>query len=306
MLGAAVRRWRGRGAVCLWRLLAVCCLVSSAFAQYRFDSWTADTGLPQNIIRAIHQTPDGYLWIATLDGLARFDGVRFTVFNRSNSPGIKGNRFTTLYEDLLQIATLQWYAANTTTSFYIGNPTASAIIFDGANMWVADVNSNVRKLRTNDGLIIDKFGTDPSVQKMAFDGANIWTVSITDNSVRKIRASDGETLGTFDVGLSSPIGITFDGANIWVTNSGTNSVTKLRASDGSNPENFSVGNNPSGIAFDGANIWIVNQGDNTVTKLRASDGANLGTFRTGDGPTGIAFDGAHIWVVAFNGTVSKF
>ena len=62
-------------------------------AQYRAMNWTADSGLPQNIIRGIVQTPDGYLWIATLNGVARFDGVRFTVFDRSNSPGITANRF---------------------------------------------------------------------------------------------------------------------------------------------------------------------------------------------------------------------
>jgi signal transduction histidine kinase/ligand-binding sensor domain-containing protein len=76
-----------------------CGAPAAAQAQYRFDHWTADTGLPQNIITAIHQTRDGYLWIATLDGLARFDGVRFTIFDKSNSPGISSNRFTSLYED---------------------------------------------------------------------------------------------------------------------------------------------------------------------------------------------------------------
>jgi ligand-binding sensor domain-containing protein len=73
--------------------------ISTAQAQYRFDHWTAETGLPQNIISAIHQTPDGYLWLATLDGLTRFDGVRFTVFNKSNTPGIRTNRFNCLYQD---------------------------------------------------------------------------------------------------------------------------------------------------------------------------------------------------------------
>src|SRR5262245_35596432 len=68
-------------------------------AQYRFDHWTAETGLPQNIITAIHQTPEGYLWVATLDGLTRFDGVRFTVFNKSNTPGLSSNRFYCLYQD---------------------------------------------------------------------------------------------------------------------------------------------------------------------------------------------------------------
>jgi signal transduction histidine kinase/ligand-binding sensor domain-containing protein len=92
------RKW---GFVWFGRLvLAVACLCSTtAFAQYRFDHWTADNGLPQNSVRDILQTRDGYLWLATFDGLVRFDGVRFTVFNKSNSPGLVSNRFLQLYED---------------------------------------------------------------------------------------------------------------------------------------------------------------------------------------------------------------
>lgn len=74
-------------------------MARNASAEYRFDVWTADSGLPQNSVRAIVQTRDGYLWVGTLDGLARFDGVRFTVFNKANSPGLSGNRVTALYED---------------------------------------------------------------------------------------------------------------------------------------------------------------------------------------------------------------
>ena len=81
-------------------LLAFCCAAPAASAQYRLDSWTADTGLPQNIIHGIRQTPDGYLWVATFDGLARFDGVRFTTFDKSNSPGMSSNRIRVLYKDL--------------------------------------------------------------------------------------------------------------------------------------------------------------------------------------------------------------
>jgi signal transduction histidine kinase/ligand-binding sensor domain-containing protein len=68
-------------------------------AQYRFESWTADDGLPQNSVRSIIQTRDGYLWLTTFDGLVRFDGVRFTVFDKSNTKGLSTNRFTSLYED---------------------------------------------------------------------------------------------------------------------------------------------------------------------------------------------------------------
>jgi len=86
----------------LKKLLLCFCLCFGfieAAAQYRFDHWTADNGLPQNSVRDIVQTRNGYLWLATLDGLVRFDGVRFTVFNKSNSPGIISNRFLQLYED---------------------------------------------------------------------------------------------------------------------------------------------------------------------------------------------------------------
>jgi signal transduction histidine kinase/ligand-binding sensor domain-containing protein len=85
--------------------LLVCCLVagalcaSSASAQYRFDTWTADGGLPQNSVYAIVQTRDGYLWFTTLDGLVRYDGVRFKVFDKGNTKGIGSNRFNRLFED---------------------------------------------------------------------------------------------------------------------------------------------------------------------------------------------------------------
>lgn len=100
LLNAMARRPTvGGGAFCFWALLASLLLASTAVAQYRLDHWTADNGLPQNSVYGIVQTRDGYLWVATADGLARFDGVRFTVFNKSNSPGIINNRFTTLFED---------------------------------------------------------------------------------------------------------------------------------------------------------------------------------------------------------------
>lgn len=72
----------------------------AAFGQYHFDSWTTDDGLPQNGIRDITQTQDGYLWFTTFDGLVRFDGIQFTTFGKSNTKGIINNRFTSLYSDV--------------------------------------------------------------------------------------------------------------------------------------------------------------------------------------------------------------
>ncbi|MGA2136004.1 MAG: two-component regulator propeller domain-containing protein [Bryobacteraceae bacterium] len=55
---------------------------------------------PKNVIRDVCQTRDAYLWVATLNGLARFDGVHFTVFDHTTSPGIESNRFTSLFQDI--------------------------------------------------------------------------------------------------------------------------------------------------------------------------------------------------------------
>src|ERR1700736_3546180 len=74
-----------------------------------------------------------------------------------------------------QIAILHWYAANQTTAFPVGS---------------------------------NPIG-------VAFDGANIWVANFSDNTVTKLRASDGSNLGTFAVG-NFPVGVAFDGANIWV------------------------------------------------------------------------------------------
>ena len=86
----------------LWRCLATVFLFLcplTAVAQYRLESWTNDNGLPQNTVTSIIQTRDGYLWLTTFDGLVRFDGVQFKVFNTNNSRGLTSNLFTALYED---------------------------------------------------------------------------------------------------------------------------------------------------------------------------------------------------------------
>jgi ligand-binding sensor domain-containing protein/signal transduction histidine kinase len=60
-------------------------------------SWRTGAGLPQNSVNAIVQTSDGYLWVGTRDGLARFDGVRFTVFGLPD--GLQSVEIQTLFVD---------------------------------------------------------------------------------------------------------------------------------------------------------------------------------------------------------------
>ncbi|MDQ2949025.1 MAG: histidine kinase [Acidobacteriota bacterium] len=75
-------------------ILGLLLLSQVASGQYRFDAWTTDNGLPQDSIMAMRQTRDGYLWFTTRAGLVRFDGMRFRVFNRANTPGLSSHAFS--------------------------------------------------------------------------------------------------------------------------------------------------------------------------------------------------------------------
>src|SRR4029453_14942230 len=65
-------------------------------SEYTHRLFGIEDGLPQNRVRALCQTPDGYLWIGTAEGLARFGGLRFTIFDQSNTPALHDDGIPTL------------------------------------------------------------------------------------------------------------------------------------------------------------------------------------------------------------------
>ncbi len=82
-----------RAAVGLWLAATAAWALDPAkvITQYRQLIWNTDTGLPQNSVTGITQTDDGYIWLGTQEGLARFDGVRFVLFDEENTPEIANN-----------------------------------------------------------------------------------------------------------------------------------------------------------------------------------------------------------------------
>lgn len=67
--------------------------------DYAIDVWTSRNGLPHNSLRDIAQTPEGHLWFATWEGLVRYNGLDFTVFDRSTRPGLPDNGVGALLVD---------------------------------------------------------------------------------------------------------------------------------------------------------------------------------------------------------------
>ena len=86
-----------------------------ADADYQADVLTADDGLPDSSVTAIAQTPDGYLWIGTYNGLVRFDGMRFVTFDPANKPELLHARVRGLFVDCQGTLWINTYEGSLTT-----------------------------------------------------------------------------------------------------------------------------------------------------------------------------------------------
>ena len=67
--------------------------------QFSHSVWQTTEGLPQDTVRTLAQTPDGYLWLGTRAGLVRFDGLRMQVFDRNNTPELANHTIQALVPD---------------------------------------------------------------------------------------------------------------------------------------------------------------------------------------------------------------
>ncbi|MGA7314070.1 MAG: two-component regulator propeller domain-containing protein [Silvibacterium sp.] len=133
--------------------------------HYALTTWRTDQGLPQNFITAIEQTPDGFLWIGTLGGLARFDGLHFTTF-----PG--GDDHFSLQDRTTGLATDRdgsvWIASSSGLSHYANGKFTQVPNQAGAQRYaagdlLADLDGGVWVV-THDGLFHvdgDKFLATP-------------------------------------------------------------------------------------------------------------------------------------------------
>jgi signal transduction histidine kinase/ligand-binding sensor domain-containing protein len=67
--------------------------------DYVIKNWSVKDGLPESSITCFEQTNDGYLWIGTWNGLARFDGLHFTSFHSGNTDALETSNINVLMQD---------------------------------------------------------------------------------------------------------------------------------------------------------------------------------------------------------------
>lgn len=99
--------------------------------QYITNFYQIEDGLPQNTVNTIFQTKDGYLWIGTQAGIARFDGIEFKPFDKSVVSELKDDFIRTLMEDKEKIL---WIGTNGGGLYY----------FDGKKFFQANEKFNFK------------------------------------------------------------------------------------------------------------------------------------------------------------------
>ena len=149
------------GLVAAWLLTLTAAADSPPGQDFLVHNWDVDEGLPSTCINNVVRTPDGYVWVGTRHGLARFDGIRFVVFNWFNTPALMDNRIISLATDqrgTLWIGTesgnLSKYEHGRFTSVDLGNASHGSSILSLA----VDAETNLWLGTYEDGLIRVKDG----------------------------------------------------------------------------------------------------------------------------------------------------
>lgn len=118
----SVMRWGVRSLTAAAGCAVLLCVCRAQDMRYlRQQAWSTEEGLPQSSVHAIAQTRDGYLWIATEGGLARFDGERFKIFDHSNENAFRSDDICCLNDD-----------AQTRQGLWIGTGDGVLRLHDGA------------------------------------------------------------------------------------------------------------------------------------------------------------------------------
>ena len=130
-------------------------------SQYILDRWTTEDGLPQNSITSIIQTQDDYLWFGTEEGLVRFNGTSFTVFDKSNTLEFEADGITSLAEsgdNTLWIGTrsgglLKYTDGNFSSFSYdqgLSSKDITTLFVDQENaLWIGTFDGGLMKLQSN-------------------------------------------------------------------------------------------------------------------------------------------------------------
>ncbi len=187
-----------------------------AAGQFMLRTWQIEDGLPQNTVSSIVQTDDGYIWMATEEGLARFNGEQFFVFDAANTGAFERSQ------------SIRALATDSLNNLWIGTDGAGIVRRHGKQFETVDdelsrsgaqvvdlhvdAKNQVWASAAGNGLWI--YGAGQSGRRVELPDSAIVFDATTDKSGRAYAAT---SLGLFEIGVEGQyrrIDVGFDGAGV--------------------------------------------------------------------------------------------
>jgi signal transduction histidine kinase/ligand-binding sensor domain-containing protein len=178
---------------------------SRPLSQSSIDQWTGKDGLISNNLTSVVQATDGFLWITTYNGLLRFDGNMFTLFDRENVPFLQSDAFYRGYVDGNRV----WFTTqgsgiiiyeNNKLKPYLPEALPKSIrclLISGKDMWAGSNNNGLYLVRDS---VVTKITfeavSDISIMSLAQDNENNLWVATNGNGVIKIKGEQVEQFTT--------------------------------------------------------------------------------------------------------------
>ncbi len=238
--------------------------------------WTVADGLPQATVTSFAQTPDGYLWLGTDSGLARFNGATFTIFSADTNPTFGVHRIRTLLADnqgtlwvgidggsgLLRATPSGWQAVMAAQG-HKNLPCVSSLQDSRGRLWFGSYGALVT-VRNGVVGVIEKVGEQPvgNIQAIAeLDKGVIWLG--TSDGVLQLSDDDhltavpiGTTLGVGDTASTLAL-LPDENGGMWI---GTENLGLLHFRDGKAitvPMNKGVGGAIAALRRDRTGlVWV--------------------------------------------------
>ena len=235
--------------------------------QHAFlERWTTRDGLPHNTINSIVQTDDGYLWFATWEGIARFNGREFTLFDRSRATGLPdsgifalhASHSNTLYAGgsrggLIRYQDHQWQplpaAGALVRAVLLDQQQRLWIATESAGLWRQEPDGQRYRIRGDTGLANEAmYGLAAHPDGSVWVGTAEGLFQVSGQGVRHFRNNDGLPAGpVFSIAHHQDLGV------VAATEQG---VFVGNANDGFQLLDSNLTMPSSALLVDDATLWI--------------------------------------------------
>ncbi|MEO6171596.1 MAG: two-component regulator propeller domain-containing protein [Arenimonas sp.] len=228
-----------------WKVLLVLALIifsgqgfaldKKPLAAYSRESWTTRDGLPHNQVNSITQTPEGYLWFATWEGLVRYNGQDFRIFTPETVPALQdhgirhvsvgshGKLIVSTSRGGVSVLQKDSWRTYGQAEGLAQNETMGAVEDSQGSIWVAheskglsriDAKGKVTTFGLQQGLPSERmYGVYMDANKIIWAATSKGLVRVENNRIQSFGIADGIPVGAVYAILSAPEGGLFLGTH---------------------------------------------------------------------------------------------